>query len=233
MYEGLIRAIEFNHKLTSHLLIFIDWHFRSYFELSGGELVVKFDRIVIETDGDIDVWDNIGKLLTFVATCVIVCEDYQITHDNRIIVDLLNTILDKVDSITVQSLGLQSDRKSMEIGQQYIQLLEGVMAYAAMASAGTNNLSRKFYNVFKHHQKITAELKTLFAERKSSKKVRSKELATSTPNCSTANQSSDLATTQLTINDTQKQSATEELQFKPVNIWEAGTLQKILDWVFR
>lgn len=230
MYEGLTRAIEFNHKLTSHLLIFIDWHFRSYFEVVGGELVVKFDRIVTETKGEVDVWDNIGQLVTFIATCVMICEEHQISHDNKIIVDLLNTILEKVDGISTQSLMLQDDRRSREISQQYINLLEGIMAYAVMAASKGSHFLKRFYEIFKHHQKITAELKVQFSEKKVSSKSRSKQLATSTPNCSTADDRNALTNTQLTMNATQRGVA--ELQFKPDNIWETGTMQQLLSFVF-
>lgn len=202
--------------------------------MANAELVVRFDRLVTEVDGDIVVWDNIGKLISFVGTCVMTCEEHQITHDNRIIIDLLNTILEKADKITVQSLGLENDMKSREIGQQLIFLLEGAMAYAAMASSASRNHTKRFEEIFVHHQAVIAETKALFVvEKKGGKKAKAKELASSTPNCSTANEQSGLVTTQMTINDTQRDAGPEELQYKLTNIWETSTLQKLLEWVFR
>lgn len=216
-----------NYKLTSHLLVFIDWHFRSYFEVVGGVLVIKFDRIVYETDGDLDVWDDIGKLVTFVGTCVTICKEHNIGHDNRIIIELLATILEKCDSITVQSLGLQNDRRSREIAHQYLHLLEGIMAYATMTSTATNAAMQRFYKIYKHHEKVSAEMKILFTEKRAAKKGRAataKGTATSTPNCT---ETEDL---QFTVSGTVKDA--EEHLFKPANIWETQTMQKLLNMVF-
>lgn len=235
LYEGLTRAIEFNHKLTSHLLIFMDWHFRSYFKVSGGVLVIVFDRVVKESDeGDIDIWDNLGKLVSFMATCVMICEQHQIAHDYKIIVDLLNTMLEKCDSITVESLILQNDRRSRVVGQQFLHLLEGIMAYAVIVSPatviGSNKLMRRFHAVFKHHEKVTSELKILFMEKRGSggsKSSKSKDPPTSTPNC-TATETPAVEFT-LTAAAQKEGDATA---FKPVNIWETATMQKLLNMVF-
>lgn len=227
LYEGLTRAIEFNYKLTSHVLIFIDWHFRSYFEVVGGALEVKFERIVNETNGELDVWDDIGKLVSFVGTCVMICEEHHIMHDNRVVIELLGIILEKCDSITVESLNLQNDKRSREVGRQYLHLLEGIMAYATMTSTAKNATMRRFYAIYKHHEKVSAEMKTLFTEKRAAKKGRAataKGTATSTPNCT---ETEDL---QFTVSGTMKDP--EEHVFKPENIWETQTMQKLLNMVF-
>lgn len=226
LYEGLIRAIEFNHKLTPHLLIFIDWHFRSYFSLVGGELQVKFDRIVVESDGHVDVWDDIGKLIIFVATCVMTCEQPQFSHDVRIVVDLLHTVREKVTGISIQSLNLQKDRKSMEIGKQYLSLLEGIMAYTVMASEASSsaNNMEKFQKIFNQHQKFEAEMNNLFAVKKSTKKPRKDN----NRDCSTV-ADQDTITAQGAGN-TQCDSP-DTLQFKRSNIWGTNIVETLLNWM--
>lgn len=179
-----------------------------------------FDRIVTESEGRIVVWDHIGRLVAFVATCVNNCEQHNISHDNRIVIELLTTILEKVDGITVASLELQSDKKSMEIGRQYVELLEGIMAFAVNSGNSKNKFMERFPRIFKHYQEVTGELKFLFSEKRGGKKTKGKD--------TTQNSTSEV---EFTLNGTSQVG--EELKFKTECIWDTTTMQKMIQMMFR
>lgn len=233
LYEGLTRAIEINPKLTSHFLTFIDWHFRNYFDIDPTKCVINFKQIVREFNGRLEVWDNLGKLIIFVSSCIVTCDQHSIGNDNQCVISLLSSLLDRVDSITLAQLEISEnvDQRSKEIGIQFVQCMEGLMAFAVMAATTTNGLMEKFYKVFQHHQKIIGELKNIFGEKKSGKKTK----ANSNPITSTPNTTSEtpLPHTQYTISATINLTTEQAIQFKPTNVWDINIIQKLLSALFK
>lgn len=84
-----------------HILQFIDFHFRSFFNAPIEEDVdqvfsVKFDKIVYAKDAlenEIEIHDNLGKLLLFVSHCLVIFES---EYNTREIERLINLSLEKV-----------------------------------------------------------------------------------------------------------------------------------------
>lgn len=112
LYEGLTRSMEFNPNLIPHILQFLDWHFRNYFDTNAG-LTIKFDKCVREqtVDGvaDVIVYDHLGKLLQFICQCIVISDRNALEYDTTDLKELLDTILERIDVISVQQLGLVSD----------------------------------------------------------------------------------------------------------------------------
>lgn len=60
---------------------------------------VKFDKIVTAKDSmenEIEINDNLGKLLLFVSHCLVIFEKFETEYDTRAIKRLINISLEKV-----------------------------------------------------------------------------------------------------------------------------------------
>ena len=87
-----------------HVLQFIDFHFRSFFCAPIEEDVdqvfqIKFNNIVSAKDAlenEIEIHDNLGKLLLFVSHCLVIFEKFETEYDTREIKRLINLSLEKV-----------------------------------------------------------------------------------------------------------------------------------------
>lgn len=96
--------MDLNPKLVPHVLQFIDWHFRSFFvapieEDEDNQFSVKFEKIVSSKDlqeNEIEIHDNLGKLLIFVTQCLVIFEKYETEYDTREIKRLIKLSLEKV-----------------------------------------------------------------------------------------------------------------------------------------
>lgn len=103
-FIDLQRAVELNPKLVPHILQFIDWHFRSFFDAPLEEdedhvFAVKFDKIVCANDlqeNEIEINDNLGRLLLFVSHCLVIFEKFETEYDTREMKRLINVSLEKV-----------------------------------------------------------------------------------------------------------------------------------------
>lgn len=109
LYEGLMQSLELNPNLTPHVLQFLDWHFRNYFDMSNG-ITIKFDKCVCEqmVDGfnTVQIYDHIGKLLQFICHSVLICDRNELDYDTSDLKEFLALLLEKIDLITVHRLGL-------------------------------------------------------------------------------------------------------------------------------
>uniref|UniRef100_A0A182F4D0 Uncharacterized protein n=1 Tax=Anopheles albimanus TaxID=7167 RepID=A0A182F4D0_ANOAL len=123
LYDALGRAVDFNTMLLPHALQFIDWHFESYFGgNSDDKLTIAFDKCVrycndIEHEDQSDllrpivVYDNVGRLMAFMVHCVVLCDQHYIQHDTNAVKKTLQLIVDRVDSITSEELGIKLEPK--------------------------------------------------------------------------------------------------------------------------
>lgn len=110
MYKGLAAAIEFNPKLIPHLLPFLTHHFVQYFEISDLGFEIKFDKIVRErTENVFDIWDNLGQLVFLVGRIVVLARLNDIECEIDSTINTLDNILNKIDVLTVEQLGLVCD----------------------------------------------------------------------------------------------------------------------------
>lgn len=109
MYEGLARAIEFNLKLIPHLLPFLSYHFVQYFDISDLSFDIKFDKIVRERSENVfDVWDNLGQLVFLMGRIVTLAQVNNIPCETETTVKMLDNVMNKIDVLTVEQLGLVS-----------------------------------------------------------------------------------------------------------------------------
>lgn len=111
LYEKLLPSMELNPNITPHVLQFLDWHFRNYFDVSSG-CSIKFNKCVREqvVDGNstVQVYDQIGKLLQFMCQAVLICDHNAVEYDTSDLKEFLGILLERIDLITVQRLGLVS-----------------------------------------------------------------------------------------------------------------------------
>lgn len=119
LYDGLTNAVELNPKLTPHILLFLESHFREYICLaddagtgSGSGVRIKFDKCVVEkcVDGipTVQVWDHFGKLLQLVGRGIVKCDEHHLDFETEDLKKVLTTLIDRIDSISLEDLGLVS-----------------------------------------------------------------------------------------------------------------------------
>lgn len=109
LYEGLSKAIEFNPKIIPHLVPFLQQHFLQYFEISDFSFEIRFDKIVRErTENVFDIWDNLGQLVFLMGRIVVLTRTNDLQCEIDSITKALDTIMNKIDVLTVEQLGLVS-----------------------------------------------------------------------------------------------------------------------------
>lgn len=81
--SDLQRAVELNAKLVPHVLQFVDFHFRGFFETPSvdqsaddldTDFSINYDRLVTVKDDQLELKDNLGCLVQFVAHCLAIFE---------------------------------------------------------------------------------------------------------------------------------------------------------------
>ncbi|XP_058815005.1 Fanconi anemia group I protein [Topomyia yanbarensis] len=223
LYDSLGRAVEFNSKLLPHVLQFIDWHFCSYFsETLEGALQIDFEKCVrykqdnLE-DGDggdplqqLEIFDNVGKLTAFMVHCVTLSDQHDIAHDNEAVKKLLNDVVKQIDTISLDSLGIIGtlDPKTCNIGCQYLNTIEAGMAYCIWNAKSDNAYLRDLLKLFKHYQSCYDKIKKM-EPKKGGKKANNETIA-------------------LTAGG----GGGKGVPFKPENIWDLATVERLLKIVF-
>lgn len=208
LYEGLTRAVQFNPKLLPHILLFLDYHFQSYFEISENDFKIKFEKIVQERNDQILIWDNLGKLINFIGFCVIQCEQNNIIYDNLVLHELLMSLIDRIGDLSLENIGVTGRHvtsKTIIISYQYLNCLEACMAFAIFKTNSENPLTHKLLRIFKHYSECSEEIKVRFF----------------------------FHFCICLLNDFlfffQKLcAATKKIVFKPENIWEINTIERFL-----
>ncbi|XP_059610608.1 Fanconi anemia group I protein [Phlebotomus argentipes] len=160
-YDTLLRAVDQNTQLAPHILFFIDYHFRNYFEVDQLSFVIKFKEFVHEHETQVEVWDNLGALIYFVGFCVFTCDKYEMQYDTQILKKLLEDVINRIVDVSLESIGISGSVSSfsLAVGQQFLHCLEGVMAYCALASTPSNHYLDKIGKVFEHYEKCRKSLK--------------------------------------------------------------------------
>lgn len=103
LYEGLSRAIDFNPKLTPHIIQFLESHLQKYVVVNGGVFDLRIGDVVRDLNGTLSVWDHVGHLVQLMAHCVVVCKQKSVAHDSRAMVALLETMMQRMDDVPVDN----------------------------------------------------------------------------------------------------------------------------------
>ncbi|GAB0097377.1 Fanconi anemia group I protein [Sergentomyia squamirostris] len=214
LYETLLKAVDQNYILAPHVLFFIDYHFKNYFEIDQLTFKIKFSDFIMETDGKIEIWDNLGHLIYFVGFCVLKCEKYEQNYDTKIMKDLLESLINRIGNVTLDSLEITGSPcpHSMTIGTHFLYCLEGVMAYCALAATPNNQYLDKIEAIFDNYQKCSKTLKEMWENIKKLTSKKGKK----------ANATKSAIMTQ---------QMTQIPQFAPgkrVNIWDLATIERFL-----
>lgn len=110
LYEGLSNAIQQNFKLIPHIMQFLEWHFRSYFNEVDDTVDINFDRAVIEVkQGDtmnVQINDHVGELLQFLTQCFILLDRHDVEFEVTELKALFDKLLQQFDTIALEDLGL-------------------------------------------------------------------------------------------------------------------------------
>lgn len=110
LYEGLSNAIQQNHKLIPHIMQFLEWHFRSYFNEVDDTVEINFDRAVVEIkQGDttnVQINDHVGELLQFLTECFILLDRHGVEFEVTELKALFDKLLQQIDTISLEDLGL-------------------------------------------------------------------------------------------------------------------------------
>lgn len=172
LYEGLLKAVDFNPKLTPHILLFLEWHFQSYIGLDVQPLKIRFDLVVMtiggSSDGDdkpVVVRDHVGRLVQLMAHCVRMCQTAQLDGDISTVDNLLLALMERIDELDAEKfclVGSQLDERMGHIGCQYLNCLEALMEHALWTINESNKNVEIILKLNKHHAEIVEEFKVLF-----------------------------------------------------------------------
>ncbi|XP_053663120.1 Fanconi anemia group I protein [Anopheles marshallii] len=220
LYEALGRAVEFNTQLLPHVLQFIDWHFESFFGENPKETFrIDFEKCVrykgepsedysSDEQRSIVVYDNVGRLTSFMVHCVVLCDLHDIQHDTSAVKNTLQLIVERIDNLSAEDMGIVGtlDTKSVVIAAQYLNTLEAAMTYCAWKTKQDNILLRDFVRLFKQHQHCVENFKKM-----EPKKGNKKNNTEGSMNASTL-----------------AGSGKSGIFFKPENIWDLATIERIL-----
>ncbi|XP_037947703.1 Fanconi anemia group I protein [Teleopsis dalmanni] len=218
LYENLQRAVELNGKLSPHIIQFIDWHFRSFFDENTNDedittFTVQFDCIVRSQEEDenvVIVKDNLGSLILFLSHALIVFEKFESYYDVRPIKRLLNL---SVENVIAKALNLEMNTPNSsyknEIVAQQINFIEGLIAYMVLTSQQTNDNAKKLSSLFREHQRLIDLLKTSSSKKSNKAKVSNDSEAT-------------------TINISGNNAGSKKANTGAKNIWDLAIVEKCL-----
>lgn len=157
LYDSLSNTIEQNIKLVPHILQFLECHFRNYFEMDEEQLQIKFDKCIIEKNNNgivnVQVWDNIGKLLQLVAKCVLQCKKNDLDAETEDLVRFLSEIAARVKNVPEGCFGMTGNlsQKTAQIGIQYLNCIESLMYFILNGEDIDGNSLETVFHLFEIH----------------------------------------------------------------------------------
>ncbi|XP_034654239.1 Fanconi anemia group I protein homolog isoform X1 [Drosophila subobscura] len=228
LYENLQRAVELNAKLVPHILQVIDWHFRSFFDTPSAEEAgddldtvfrIRYDKLVSASDQlhmEVQLKDNLGKLVQFVANCLVAFERASSGYDTREICRLLTLCVQRMvaNRLTTDDISPPATHLKCALVLQQLNLIEGIISHLLLLAKPSNDAICNILPLFKQHCKLLDDLKTLAGSSKKLQK-QSKKTASNDTTTSFAN---------LTLNGV----PTKSMCTQPENIWDLAILDKLL-----
>ena len=132
IFFSLTKAAMINPKVIPHIMDFIEYHFRDYFDNENNALNfnINFESVVKQHNGHFVIMDDLGQLLMFIVKSVALCEQLKLTFDLEVYDRILKKLLNELDSITLEDLEVFeiADEKCNLIGAQYLNCLEALVS---------------------------------------------------------------------------------------------------------
>ncbi|XP_067627011.1 Fanconi anemia group I protein homolog isoform X2 [Eurosta solidaginis] len=223
LYENLQRAVELNPKLVPHVLQFVDWHFRSFFQASttiaeAEQFCVLFDKTVCsvtENAYELQIQDNLGLLIQFVSHCLAIFQQFEGEYDVREMHRLLRLAINKVITKELQFEEKNDNWAPLKSAllEQQMNFLEGLISYSLLMSQQSNDTVKHILPLFKAHCKVSETYKSYvsFSKKQLQKKSKiDKDSASTLKN--------------ITVNGVVKKFNINCLE----NIWDLSVLEKLL-----
>nr|XP_016941259.1 Fanconi anemia group I protein homolog [Drosophila suzukii] len=227
LYENLQRAVELNAKLVPHVLQVIDWHFRSFFDTPSAEdagddldtvFRIRYDQLVSSSDDqhmEIQLKDNLGKLIQFVANCLAVFERAPSGYDTREMNRLLGFCVDRMvaNRLPLEDIAPPATHLKCALALQQLNIIEGIICHLLLRSKPQNGAVSQILPLFNQHCKLMDSLKALGdASKKAHKQLKQSAKNNSTSACN------------LTLNGV----PVKTMCTQPENIWDLAILDKLL-----
>ncbi|KAH8389032.1 hypothetical protein KR200_011962 [Drosophila serrata] len=229
IYIDLQRAVELNAKLVPHVLQVIDWHFRSFFETPAAEdagddldtvFRIRYDQLATAIDEqhmEIQLNDNLGRLIQFVANCLSIFERAPTGYDTREMNRLMNLCEQRMTAnrLPLEDIAPPATHLKCALVLQQLNIIEGLISHLLLRSKPQNDAVSQILPLFNQHVKLLENLKTLAGASKKSLKQSAKQAANNTSRSNTFN---------LTMNGVPVRSMCTQ----PENIWDLAILEKLL-----
>ncbi|XP_017066246.1 Fanconi anemia group I protein [Drosophila eugracilis] len=227
LYENLQRAVELNAKLVPHVLQVIDWHFRSFFDTPSAEEAgddldtvfrIRYDQLVSSSDDqhmEIQLKDNLGKLIQFVANCLAIFERAPSGYDTREINRLIRFCVDRMvaNRLPLEDIKPPATHLKCALVLQQLNIIEGIICHTLLRSKPQNDAVSQILPLFNQHCKLMESLKALSdSSKKTYKQLKQSAKNNSTSSCN------------LTMNGV----PVKTMCTQPENIWDLAILDKLL-----
>lgn len=250
LYAGLYRAIDFNSRLTPHIVQFLEWHFHKYFEPSAGAgdevpppaavaanaddsdvLVFRLGDVLRELDGALSVWDHLGHLVQLMGHCVCVGRRKGMANEVRAVGGRLDALLRRMvelnaeETVGLVATGGVMDAKVAHLGGQLLNCLEALMGYAVWSHGRRTEPVAGDVPVAGEEEPSLAVVLRLFKQHRTVMEML--RAANVPPKRSAKAKNAASGSTQEAPG-----AARRPVVFEPVNIWELATLERMLRVVF-
>ncbi|XP_017093956.2 Fanconi anemia group I protein homolog [Drosophila bipectinata] len=224
LYENLQRAVELNAKLVIHVLQVIDWHFRSFFDTPSEEDVldnldtvfrIRYDNLVSANDDqhmEIQLKDNLGRLIQFVGNCLAIFERAPTGYDAREMNRLLNLCVQRMvdNRLPLEDTSPPATHLKCALVLQQMNIIEGIISHLLLSSKPSNEQISHILPLFKMHTKLTENHKALAGASKKAHKQ--------------SKQGTNTESSNITLNGVQVKNICPQ----PENIWDLTILEKLL-----
>ncbi|KAH8298499.1 hypothetical protein KR044_007977, partial [Drosophila immigrans] len=223
LYENLQRAVELNAKLVPHVLQFVDFHLRSFFDTPSADQVgddldtrftINYEQLIGSKDDQAELKDNLGNLVQFVSYCLAIFERAPSGCDVREMQRLLTLCIQRLvaNRLPLEDTSPPATHFKCARIQQELNLIEGLISHSLLTSKQNNDAIKHILPLFKQHQKL---LKGLHGLADSSKKSQKQ----SKSNTNDSN---------VTVNVSVNTAKLKDICKHPENIWDLNILERLL-----
>ncbi|XP_064535940.1 Fanconi anemia group I protein homolog [Drosophila montana] len=225
LYENLQRAVELNAKLVPHVLQFVDFHFRGFFDTPAAgdqaaddldtNFAINYERLVSVKDDQLELKDNLGCLVQFISHCLAIFERAPYGCDVRELQRLLTVCTQRLVTkrLPLEDTAPPATHLKCARIQQQLNLIEGLISHSLLSSKPGNDALRQVLPLFKQHQKLLKDLGALADTSKKAQK-NAKQPTTNDSN--------------VTVNISVNTVKIKKMCTQPENIWDLAIIERLL-----